>query len=207
MADDESTLLSRVAARDADALRMLLERHGGAVWSAIQGDIAPQWRGMIEADDVMQVTYMEAFLRMDQLAARDAAGFVAWLRRIAQNNLRDAIKELQRKKRPPPAKRVQAGAGDASYLSLVELLGATHSTPSRQVAREEAAQVIDAMLERLPPDYAKVIRLYDLEGLEIAAVGDRLGRRPGAVHMLRARAHERLRTLLGAETDFFTHTA
>ena len=63
------------------------------------------------------------------------------------------------------------------------------------------------MLERLPADYAAAIRMYDLEGREIGEGASELGRSTGAVHMLRARAHDQLGALLGAETDFFTHTA
>jgi len=202
---NEAEELTAAVAGDADALKALLGRYGPVIWSEIDADVGAPWRSMIDADDVMQVTYLEAFLRIERLQAGDGAGFKAWLRRIAQNNLRDAVKELGRQKRPNPAKRVQGAAGDDSYITLVERLGQSSVTPSQHVARDEAARVIDAMLDRLPPDYARVIRRYDLEGQSIAEVAADLGRTPGAVHMLRARAHDRLRGLIGSETDFFTH--
>lgn len=206
MSTDETQLLARVAEGDADALRKLLESHGPGLWNEIDRDIGAKYRSLIDADDVMQVTYMEAFLQADRLAARDAVGFVAWLRRIAQNNLRDAIKELERKKRPSPGARVHGPAGEDSCVALIELLGEASGTPSRTVAAREASEMIAALLERMPPDYARVIRLYDLEGREIAAVQCELERSAGAVHMLRARAHDCLRSLLGAESDFFSRT-
>jgi hypothetical protein len=46
--------------------------------------------------------------------------------------------------------------------------------------------------------------MYDLEDRAIDDVTKALGRTRGAVHMLRARAHERLRELLGAESIFFS---
>ena len=52
-----------------------------------------------------------------------------------------------------------------------------------------------------------MIRLYDLEGRPIAEVAAEMGRSSGAVHMLRARAHDRLRELLGPESAFFTNPA
>jgi len=207
MSQEVTDCLTRAARGDRAALRTLLEDFGPQVWAHVNGNISAQWRSVLDADDVMQVTYMEAFLRIDQCEARDAGAFVSWLRRIADNNLRDAIKELSRKKRPHPAHRVYAdGTGD-SCVTLVEVLGAGGSTPSRHVARQEAADAVHAMLKRLPPDYAKVIQLYDLQGHEIAEVAAEMGRSPGAVHMLRSRAHDRLRSLLGAETDFFTRMA
>lgn len=207
MDHDESDELRRATAGDDSALKALLGRHGPGVWAEINSDIGATWRSSIDADDVMQVTYLEAFLTIDRLTARDGTGFKAWLRRIAQNNLRDAIKELGRQKRPNPAKRVQATAGQESYVTLVERLGRTSASPSRHVARDEAARVIETMLDRLPQDYAHVIRLYDLQGQEIAEVAAEMERTPGAVHMLRARAHDRLRSLIGAETNFFTHAS
>ncbi|MEM8678589.1 MAG: sigma-70 family RNA polymerase sigma factor [Planctomycetota bacterium] len=204
---DDGVLLEAVRAGDAEALRSLLEQHGPGVWQNIDKDIATQWRSVLDADDVMQVTYMEAFLQMESLSATETSGFVAWLRRIAQNNLRDAVKELGRKKRPHPAHRVHAAADQDSYVTLVEVLAQASETPSRAVAKDEAATALNSILSRLPPDYAEVVRRYDLLGEEIGSVAEAMGRSSGAIHMLRKRAHDRLRGLLGAETDFFSKTA
>jgi RNA polymerase sigma-70 factor (ECF subfamily) len=202
--DDDGHILSRAATGDAEALRTLLERHGPAVWAAVDANIGSAWRASIDADDVMQVTYMEAFLQINRLDARDAAGFGAWLRRMAENNLRDAIKALGRKKRPDPLRRVQTGSLEESCVALVEMLAATSATPSRHAARGEISRVVEKVLEQLPPLYARAVRLYDLEGRSIADVARELGRSAGAVHMLRARAHDRLRAMLGSESRFFS---
>ena len=71
----------------------------------------------------------------------------------------------------------------------------------------EAADAVESTLMQLPPDYATVIRMYDLQGRPIAEVAAEMNRSTGAVHMLRARAHDQLRCLLGTETDFFSHPA
>ena len=207
MADEETTLVERAADGDVEALKTLLARHGPAVWTTVNAEIGTQWRSLLDADDVMQVTYLEAFLQIGRMTGRDGDAFASWLRRVAINNLRDAVKELGRKKRPNPAHRVHATAGEDSYVTLVDRLAAPGATPSRQVARDEAVAVIDATLQRLPPDYATVLRLYDLDGHEIAQVAAAMGRSTGAIHMLRARAHDHLRLQLTSETDFFTNTA
>ncbi|HRX84797.1 MAG TPA: sigma-70 family RNA polymerase sigma factor [Phycisphaerae bacterium] len=205
MGEDVANSISQAVAGDAEALRGLLVRFGRQVWAEVHRDIDAKHRAIIDADDVMQVTYLEAFLQVGRLTARDEAGLVAWLRRIAQNNLRDAVKEQGRQKRPPAEMRVHRPArGDSSYITLVEHLGATTATPSRHVAADEASRCIEAALTRLPEDYARVVRAYDLDGGSIADVAKALNRSTGAVHMLRARAHDRLRVLLGAETDFFS---
>jgi RNA polymerase sigma factor (sigma-70 family) len=196
--------LARAIAGDAVALRSLFERFGPQVAAEIRSQIGRTWQAAIDADDVMQITYIEGFLQIGGLTARDPAAFLSWLRRIAQNNLRDAIKELERAKRPNPRKRLADADGEGSFVALVEMLGVDSLTPSRAARTGEARRAVSAALEKLPPDYAAVVRLYDLEGREIADVARELRRSPGAVHMLRARAHDRLRALLGEASGFFS---
>lgn len=200
---DVAQLLDLATSGDQQALKSLLERFGPQVWGEMRAKIGRQRQRVLDADDVMQVTYLEAFLQIERLTTRDEGGFLAWLRRIADNNLRDACRELDRKKRPPISRLVQPNS-EESCVALIDLLGATSHTPSRAAAGSEAAAMLHRGLERLPPDYATVVRLYDLEGREIDDVAQRMSRSPGAVHMLRARAHDRLRATLGGESQFFS---
>ena len=197
-------LFERAVAGDVQALRELLDRHGRTVRDKLAGGINRRWQSVLDADDVMQVTYLEAFLQIDQLTARDAAAFVSWLTRIADNNLRDAIKALERQKRPSPLRRVQIPAGEDSFAALIDMLAATSATPSRDAARNENASIVHAVLAKLPPDYAAAVRLYDLEGRTAKESAAELNRSLGAFYILRARAHVRLRTLLGGESRFFS---
>jgi RNA polymerase sigma-70 factor (ECF subfamily) len=207
MPGTEADLLEAASSGDRSALRTLLEQHGPQIGGEIEAQIGQRWQSLLDADDVMQVTYLEAFLQIAQLTARDVGGFLGWLRRIAQNNLRDAIKELSRQKRPDARNRVVAPPGEDSYVALVNLLGQTSTTPSRHAAQGEAGRIVNQMIDRLPPDYGSVVRLYDLDGRTIHEVAQQMGRSPGAVHMMRVRAHDRLRSLLGSESDFFSSPA
>lgn len=189
---------------DADALRRLLERLGPRLRQNLNAAIGPKWAGMLDADDVLQVTYLEAFLQIGSLNARDEPAFLGWLTRMAHNNLRDAIRELGRHKRPPPDRRVQTGGGEESYIELLEMLGTSSATPSRQAARAEAAEIIEQSLAVLPSDYRNAVRMYDLQGLSAAEAAAAMGRSIGAFHMLRTRAHSRLKSLVGGAARFFT---
>jgi len=200
--DDEQV---RQAIRgDHDALSLLLARYGRSIEQQLKGMIARQWRSVLDVEDVMQVTYLEAFLQIERCPAEDAGSFAGWLRKIAENNLRDAVRTLHREKRPQPARRVGAASYADSCVALVELLGGSTTTAGGQAARHESKRLVDAALGQLPKDYAAVVRLYDLEGLSGPEVAERTGRSRGAVHMLRSRAHAHLRRLLGAESKFFS---
>lgn len=206
MSDDDANLLDKAVEGDTAALRTLLERHGAEVRSRIAGRIDKRWQSSMDEDDVMQVTYIEAFLHIDQLVARDAASFVAWLTRIAENALRDAVRGLSRQKRPDPARRVETPINAESYVTLLECLGVTTTTPSREVVKRDALGALEAAISHLPEDYQTAVRLYDLEGRAIGDVASTMGRSVGAVHMLRGRAHERLRHSLSS-SQFFSGPA
>lgn len=201
----DAALITSAAAGDRQAMAELLRRHGPQVRQRLAGKISSVWRSSVDEDDIMQVTYMEAFLRITSFVPRHEGSFLAWLTLIAENNLRDAIKSLERAKRPSPKKRVQPNS-DESYTALVEVLGATFTTPSVQAARGELRSALDVAIDKLPPHYATAIRLHDLAGKEIAEVAAELGKSEGAVFMMLARARERLKELLGSESQFFSRS-
>lgn len=182
----------------------LLERYGPEIRQGLH--IERRWQSQLEPDDVMQVTYLEAFLEIRRVRSLHGQSFLVWLQRIAHNNLRDAIRGLRRRKHPQPERRLQPTSIADSCVALWNLLGTTSTTPSRTVSRNETQDRIQESLERLPPDYRAVIQLYDLENRPISEVAQTLSRTQGAVHMLRARAHERLRESLGAAAGYFSES-
>ena len=201
----ESQLVAKATSGDNDALASLIASVGPMLRARIAPKIDPKFRSACGVDDILQVTYMEAFLRIRQFENRGDGAFLGWMVTLANHNLQDAIRGLTRKKRPPRGRQV--GAGDPAsdpYVSLLEALPSPATSPTLHARRKEVHSCIDDALLQLPPDYAKVVRRYDLDECPIEEVAKELGRSPGAVYMLRARAHDRLQELLGASTNFFT---
>lgn len=188
---DENTLIRSAVGGDADALSTLLGRHGPGIERSLS--ISPVWRAVLDPADVMQVTYLEAFLQIRRFDPTRTTPFSAWLRRIAENNLRDAVRGLERQKQPQPADRIRPSRLEDSLVGLYNLLGADSATPSRNLREAESCEHLERAIRALPERYQQVVRLYDLECLPIDEVTRRTGRSAGAVHMLRARAHDRLR--------------
>lgn len=200
MNESDEVLVPKAVAGDADAISQLLQRHGPAVERALRIDRS--WQGVLDAADVMQVTYLETFMRIKSFDVNANASFSTWLRHVAENNLKDAIRGLSRKKRPQPKDRVVPTNYEDSVVGLCDVLGMTVTTPSRHAGRKEICQVLEQAIAGLPDDYAQVIRRYDMEGAAIGDVAKAMGRSTGAVHMLRARAHDRLRETLGTASMF-----
>lgn len=196
--------MRHAVAGDHDALSALLREHGPAVESALR--INRKWRSVLEPSDVMQVTYLEAFLHIHDFDLQRPDAFRAWLEQIARRNLADAVRGLSCRKRPDPARRSTCPGG-TDAIEFLDVLAASVSGPSRRIQREEIQDALERALAQIPADYASAVRLLDLQGLSPAEAARLMGRSPGAVHMLRARAHDRLRELLGRESQFFTSGA
>ncbi len=199
--------ISRAIQGDSDALSTLLETTGRQVRHHLSRQMPHRWQSILTLDDVMQVTYLEAFLRISQFRGNGQCSFEGWLKRIAENNLRDAIRALERGKRPPPQVQDQALHPEGSCAALLERLSDSTISPSRCAGRAEVCELVKTAVARLPDDYRRAVQMFDLEGCDSTAVAAALGRSEGAVYMLRARAHDRLRELLGAETNFFSDSA
>lgn len=200
---EEHRLIGQATSGDHSALTTLLRAYSPRLRARLAGKIGAAWRSALDEDDVLQVTFLEAFLRIDRFTPKGHGAFLAWLTQIAENNLRDAIKGLERGKRPDPRRRVQASS-EESAAALIELLGAESITPSRIVATTEAKGVLDGAVRRLPADYRKVVQDLDLGGRSAAEVAADMNRSPGAVYMLRARAHDQLRELMGPGSLYFS---
>ncbi|HWL94763.1 MAG TPA: sigma-70 family RNA polymerase sigma factor [Phycisphaerae bacterium] len=202
---DNQVLLERAVGGDSAALGDLLKRLALELARDIQLD--DRWAAFFDVNDVLQVTFLEAFLRIHWFVPDGPGSFSGWLLTIARNNLRDMLREVNRAKRPPPDRRLQPVRNADTHTTLLHLLTGDVTSPSRGAAGREARGSLESAIARLPESYALVVRLYDLEERPIDEVASRAGRSHNAVYMLRARAHDRLRELLGPEADFFTRIA
>jgi len=84
---DDDTLMARVAARDAEAFRALVDKHAGKAhrigWRML-GDA-------IEAEDVAQEAMLKLWEQSDKWQA-GGAGVAAWLNRVATNLCLDRLR-------------------------------------------------------------------------------------------------------------------
>lgn len=194
----DNDLVTAAIAGDRHALAELLTRHAPALRAELR--IAGRFQHLLEVDDVLQVTFFEAFANISSYAG-DGAAFGRWLWRIAQRNLVDAYRLLGGKKRFPQAAR-QDPPETTDLKSWLEAIAiGTDTTPTRVAVRNENRELLRAALSKLPADYARVIEAHDLDERPIGDVARMMGRTVGAVYLLRTRAIDRLRTLLGPSAD------
>lgn len=199
LAISDDDLLQSAIAGDADAMSALLLRHTPHLRATISGKVPARWRAILDDEDILQETLLQAFLDIRTFrSARDGA-FVAWLIRIGQRNLQDGIKWLNAQKRE--GKHGRAPIADDSAQSLLELVAAEGTTPSSHVARDDAREKLLAAARNLPAAYRAVVEGV-LGGESIRKVAQHLGCTEGAAHMRLARAAALLAEALGRASDF-----
>jgi len=196
---NDAGLVHRACAGDEQALVQLLEQAAGSVRRSIQGKIDPRWQSVLSEDDVMQQTYADAFQAIKRFEG-SADDFGRWLRTLAANNLRDAVRHLRAAKSGGQHRQV-THSHDQSSLQLWDQLADSISTPSLRARRGEANQLLTKAIRGLPDAYRQVVLQYDIEERSAQEVADFQGCSLGAMYMRRARAHDLLASILGSQSQ------
>ncbi len=207
MAADENSLLELAVSGDDAALSEILRVSDAELRSRLSGQIGRRYRSALSVADVLQVTYMEAFLRIGRFRPAGNGAFRNWLTKIAESNLKNAIRDLNRMKRPPRDRQFALTHDGDSHVALLNTLAGSQSSPSRQASRTEIQTAIESAMGLLPADYRTVVQAFDIEGKTAQQIGREIGRSPGAVYMIKTRAHVRLAEILGDSTQFFSRDA
>ena len=208
-----SELIERLAAGDPDALPALLIEYHPILHAKVAERMPRDVRSLIEPEDVLQKAYIAVFATLGVGGApggpsepncaapaprptfASPAAFYSWLETLVLRDMREAIEGLHAAKRD--ARRVVHGGGRDSMVAALQTLAAvTDSTPSRAMAREEAAGLLLISLARLTEDQRRVVQLRFFESEPVKAVAAALGKTEDAVHALTYRALRELRGMM-----------
>jgi RNA polymerase sigma-70 factor (ECF subfamily) len=179
----DETAVARARAGDADAFRVLVERHSNPLFR-----LAFRMTGNEQdAEDVVQETLLRAYRRLAKFDER--ASFRTWLYRITVNCSLDLVRARKRRSE-------QSGAANPEMDDPLESLTATAPTPDRMAMSEEARSRIAEAMEELSVSEKTAFVLRHYEGMCIDEVSRVLGCRPGAARHSVFRAVQKLRRAL-----------
>lgn len=137
------------------------------------------------ADEIVQETWLTAVRRIRRFQPRQGS-FLAWLRGIAANLLRN---ELRRQRRLPTFQPLADGQiGESSRTEL----------PSDDRQREER---VVAALDALPEREEVVLRAKYLEGMSVAEIAAVRGDTTKAIESLLSRARQAFRDVYQRQED------
>jgi RNA polymerase sigma-70 factor, ECF subfamily len=143
-------------------------------------------RNRAEAEEQVQNTLMKAFENLDQF--RFAGPFSAWLCRILRNECLIFIREHRKGK----FLAVDACSESKVGLELVDQL----ANQEDNLVINQAMNLLRKELLLIPPLMRNVIKLRDIEGLDMSEVADRLNRSVPAAKSRLMRARKELRKRL-----------
>ena len=196
--DDELGLVAAAIGGDRVALERLLLANYDALAMQVASRLPARLQATQAVEDILQVTFCQAFRDIGRFEQRADASFGNWLARIAENRLLDAIKQHDCAKRGGDAKHVTEGAADESrVLPLWDWIAADDTSPSSVIARDEALHALHVALAALPPDQRQAVQLRILESKSLEVVAQVMGRTPDAIRGLVHRGKEQLHAAMG----------
>lgn len=184
-------ILARARAGSRTAVGALLDACGPRLLTLIRVRLGPSLRERVESRDVLQATLLKALVRFEAFRGQRPESLMAWLARIAQNEIADLAAYHGRERRELARTTAVGGTQE-----LDRLAAAVRTETSRIAEGEQSARLL-AALEALSPEHREVIVLRQLEELPFAAIAGRMDRSPDACRMLLARAMAALTVALG----------
>ncbi len=174
-------LVEQAKAGDRAAFDALVECFEERLRQFIGSRMGPGIRGRLEPEDVLQETFLRAFESVAYFAWRDENRFLGWLKSIAENRIRDAVK----------------GPRGDDVLQLSSDMEGAGSSPSRHARRGERFDRLERCLARLSPAQRQAVLLCRVEGLKIKEAAQRMDRSESAVKNLLLRALRELKSTFG----------
>jgi RNA polymerase sigma-70 factor (ECF subfamily) len=182
--ESESTvrLVTRIRAGDERARTILIERYFAALHRWARGRLPRYARAEMNTEDLVQETMVRALSRLDAFEARETGSFLAYLRQILKNRIRDEIRKIQRR---PQAEELEESVEEPAPSPVEEAIGV------------ETWERYEAALARLPRQQQEgVIMRIELQ-FSHQQVADALGMASAnAARMMVSRAIARLAELM-----------
>jgi len=178
-ATDAPAVLARARQGDADAFRVLVERHSRRAFQ-----LAYRMTGSEQdAEDVVQESLLRAYRQLGRFEAR--ANFATWLHRIVANCAVDVMRTRHARQQ-----RVSDPIDD-----IAPIVAATPD-PERLAESAEVQRRVAAALDRLSPLEGAAFALRHHEGRSIDEISRTLGLGTSASKHAVFRAVKKLRTAL-----------
>jgi RNA polymerase sigma-70 factor (ECF subfamily) len=145
--------------------------------------------------DLVQQTQLEAVGGFAAFRGQTAAELLAWLRQILLHNLRDFTRRFGVSAKRRARREVSLSEDDSAQQAANELADHVPS-PLSWLGRQERAAVVERALQELAEDHRQVIVWHHRENRSFEEIATLIGRTPGAVRKLWARAIQQLQKRL-----------
>jgi len=190
---DIRELIDRARSGAPDAIGRIFEVARGQLLDLANRELPSDVRMKVGPSDLVQETAVDMQRDFGRFTGTTAEECFAWLREVLQHNVIDAIRRYRDAQKRDVARELSLTGVRSRELRTH---GESRRLPDGSAIRREEAAVVNAILQRLPPDYRRVLQLRYWGGMSFIAMAPELGRSPEAVRKLWYRALERLQSEL-----------
>jgi RNA polymerase sigma-70 factor, ECF subfamily len=171
---DTHVLIQAAQTGDRSSIEELFSRYRDPVLELV-GLMLGRARGMWleDEEDIVQDTLLEAFRSLPEFESRSEGAFMLWLAKLAENNLRDAVRRRTTLKRGEDNVRREADM-TSSVLQSALYIGREPS-PSEMARAAELASILEQAVIALPERERRVYVMRKLCGLSNEEVAAELG--------------------------------
>lgn len=148
------------------AFAAIMRHHNQRLYRLARGIL----RNDADAEDVVQESYIKAFLHLDTLA--ESKKLSGWLARITTN---EALGRLRKNNLARPREEELTADMLEREATILSPGGRAIDSPERAAARQEIRLLIEAAIDALPRDFRTVFVLRALEGLSVSDTAACLG--------------------------------
>lgn len=203
---DIEALLEKLRNGDLKALAALFDQYRERLWRIVHFRMDRRLAGRVDADDILQESYMNAADRIDHFVQTTEQSFFIWLRLVVNQTLIDVHRRhLGTKMRD--ARRDMSLHGRQQYplatsTSLAAQLLGRVTSPSQVAIRDETAGRLEQAIQGMEPIDQEVLALRHFEELTNSEVAEVLGIQQKAASIRYIRALKRLKQVLGELPEF-----
>lgn len=191
VADDEGSIVRRIAAGDRSAFELLMRRHNQRLYRLARAVL----RDETEAQDALQEAYLAAYRSIGQF--RGDAALSTWLSRLVLNECLGRLRRSTRRENVIP----MTGAKTDPELEMSNVAAPDLDQPDRKVGRAQMRTLIERKLDELPESFRVIFVLRSVQELSVEDIAQSLGLPEATVRTRHFRARSLLREALAQEID------
>jgi RNA polymerase sigma-70 factor, ECF subfamily len=188
------------ARQDPQLLGELLQRYRPFLLLTLRRQIGPQLGVRCSASDVVQQTFADACRAFDKFDGTTEPQFSAWIKRITEHNLQDAIRNHVGAQGRTVDRERRLDDSDSTVSFQWKEPKANQASASARLIQGEMALRLAAVLESLPEAQREAVCLRHLEGCTLEEIAKRLDRSLPAAMGLVKRGLQALRQKMPRES-------
>ncbi len=187
-----------VRSHDQDALAELLELYRPRLRAFVTKNMSSALAQKVDADDIVQETCLSCLTSLPEIEFSTRQPF-DWVCHVAKRRIMDAGRRYSGSQKRDVKREVAQGGGNQPQ-SMVDLLVASITSPSKAFSRDQREFKLWSAFEQLPEESRSALQMRYVEALPTKQIAERMGKSDGAIRVMLTRSLKKLEAIIEAES-------